>query len=424
MHSLSTLLLFSVVVAATSCTGRAPPSPDAGVTTSDAGTSLPDAGPGGLEVDPVACAFGRVGVGVTAFCDLSLRNTGTPDLAITNIGFDASTDITTFGSASAFGLPTFIGAGTAITLRLTARPAALQTYTGNLLVSVDNHTSVDATVPLSVTGALVPTACASVKSINGVPNTNPNPTVQPLDDVVITGDCSTPSSPGGAIASYHWNMLASDKPPESSLVISSPNSKDTHFSFNSSGQPVNGLDVAGTFTARLAVTDSDGLTSTNDAHVTFNVVPTGGMHVQLTWDAADANLDLHLVRNHGALCSSDDCNASNCVGTPELDWGGGGHNPHLDVDDTAGFGPENIGVLGPTDGDTYTAAVDAFHAPSPTNATVKIFVFGALRFAETRALAQTGAVWTVAEAQWANSPVLSPVDTFADDANVACLAQP
>ena len=74
------------------------------------------------------------------------------------------------------------------------------------------------------------------------------------------------------------------------------------------------------------------------------------LNVRLVWDTENTDLDLHLVRDGGALYSSDDCYYENCgpvnsLGTSGLDWGDIDteiDNPLLDVDDTERGGPENI----------------------------------------------------------------------------------
>jgi hypothetical protein len=80
--------------------------------------------------------------------------------------------------------------------------------------------------------------------------------------------------------------------------------------------------------------------------------------------------------------------------------------------------------LGPIDGDTYTVSVNALHLASSSNVTLKVFLFGALRFQETRTLDQTGVEWTVADVQWSNTPALVPVDTFENAPVGACLVSP
>ena len=163
---------------------------------------------------------------------------------------------------------------------------------------------------------------------------------------------------------------------------------------------------------------------------TINSVPTGGLHVQITWDTASDDIDLHLLHNHGALCSLDDCFYGNCaagsglfgIGAPS--WGGGSHDPHLDIDDTDGFGPENTEVTGPNNGDTYTISVNDFRSSGSSNVTVKIFLFGSLRFSETRQFAGTGQEWNVADVNWSATPTVVPLDTFDNTPSGSCLGQP
>ena len=74
------------------------------------------------------------------------------------------------------------------------------------------------------------------------------------------------------------------------------------------------------------------------------------LNVRLVWGTENTDLDLHLVRDGGALNSSDDCYYEHCgpvneLGTSGLNWGDLGSaidNPLLDVDDTERGGPENI----------------------------------------------------------------------------------
>jgi hypothetical protein len=58
-----------------------------------------------------------------------------------------------------------------------------------------------------------------------------------------------------------------------------------------------------------------------------------------------------------------------------LDWGGPGtaDDPHLDIDDTNGFGPENTNIDEPANG-TYRVGVHAFSGSG--NVTVRIYCGG------------------------------------------------
>ena len=58
-------------------------------------------------------------------------------------------------------------------------------------------------------------------------------------------------------------------------------------------------------------------------------------HVRITWDKDDTDVDLHFSWSNG-----DTCYWSNKTPT----WGSAATSPRLDVDDTNGFGPENITI--------------------------------------------------------------------------------
>ena len=91
----------------------------------------------------------------------------------------------------------------------------------------------------------------------------------------------------------------------------SPTSARTGFQFNSSGVDRPGLDVVGVYVVSLVAVDSQGSRSTNDARVTLSAMPGEAIHVQLTWDHATADLDLHLLRS-GTGFDSNDCYFANC----------------------------------------------------------------------------------------------------------------
>jgi hypothetical protein len=252
-------------VCVVSCAGPSSSPSDAGVTTSDAGTPT-------LVPDPVACTFGRLAVGAVGTCDLTLQNAGATDALITSVGFDLDTDPRVFAIASSDPLGNVVVPGHTTRLQLIARPIDARALTGHFVVTLNDAASANVIVPLTVTGALPPIACARVKSINGVDNTSATPVLHVGDDVVITGDCSTPSSLTSPLAAYRWRMDASDEPAASTAFVSSPTVEDTRFTCNGG----HGVDVAGTYTLHLIVSDRDGVTSTNDAHLTLSVVPADG----------------------------------------------------------------------------------------------------------------------------------------------------
>jgi hypothetical protein len=347
------------------------------------------------------CDFGSVGVGATAFCDLTINNLGACELLIDDIGFAPGTP-SVFGPQSNFVVPQAIPGGTGVSLRLYARPTNTQLATGTLYIGA--HDSSDprpspctpgeggtcVTVPLSVQGADVPTCVARVSRINGTPNDDPAPAIEPLDDVEFSADQSVAARAGGSIQQWEWTIL--DKPAESSVRLTSPAARETRVQFSSATGNVSGIDVAGTFTLGLVVTDDLGGRSTQ-CSVTINSVPRSGLHVQLTWDAPVNDIDLHLARNGTDWCSADDCYFAG----RNRNWGGGNANPSLDIDDLSGFGPENIRIESPANGD-YTVGVGMYSHSADSTVTVKIFIGGQLEY-EGFQLMSRGDTWVPARVE-------------------------
>ena len=382
-----------------------------------------DLGQPDIRIDPAECAFGDVGIGATAFCDLSVSNAGQLDLVINDVSGDGDFDPTDsnsiFQPASVFIVPVYLPSQAGATVRIACTPAATQTYTGSLYFESNDPDTPRLTVPLTCTGAEVPTAVARVKSVNGDAVSGDASQVSPLDNVILTGEDSTPGTPGRTIDVYAWEIVS--QPADSTATLTDPGQCDTGFEFNSSGVMRPGLDVAGTFVVKLTVTDSEGFSSTNDARVTLNSVPGEDIHVQVTWDHPEADLDLHFIRNTGESWSADDCHFANCKGASGLDWGGGAANPHLDVDDVDGFGPENTNLAGPNTG-TYRVAVHYYSPHSSSVATavnVKIFVRGGLRAEYTRQMTVCNQWWEAAQIEWPSS-LVTPIDSVSMDSHGSC----
>lgn len=378
-----------------------------------------DLGQPDISIEPGECDYGDVGVGATAYCDLSLVNRGQLDLVIDQVGFEPGTsDI--FQPASVLPVPVYLPAQAGVTVRMAATPDNTDSYAGSLFFDSNDPDTPHAQVPMNCTGAAVPTAVARVYSINGQLVSGDPPQISPLDDVELTGEDSSASSAGRTIVGYEWTMVS--KPSESTVLLTTPDAEKTSFMFNSSGHNVRGIDVAGVFVVRLTVTDSEGLDSTNDARVTLSSVPGEDFHIQLAWAHDKADMDLHLIRNNGMPFSQDDCYYQNCKGANGLDWGSGNFNPHLDVDDTDGYGPENINIAGPANGN-YKVAVH-YYSPHSTTVVapvnVKIFVRGGLRAEYSRQFTACNQFWEVANVEWPSS-LVTPIDTVRMDTHGSCL---
>ena len=127
--------------------------------------------------------------------------------------------------------------------------------------------------------------------------------------------------------------------------------------------------LVGSYTIGLVVVDNDGLTSQKET-VTFNATPNEAIHVELTWDYAENDVDLHLIAPGGAFGDFFlDCHYGNC--TPEInsgffslvDWGVYGDasdNPSLDIDNINDIVPENINLDNPASGE-YKVVVNYYY---------------------------------------------------------------
>lgn len=117
----------------------------------------------------------------------------------------------------------------------------------------------------------------------------------------------------------------------------------------------------------------------NRSYFVSNVTLTGcqasAIRVQLTWNTGpSSDIDLHLLNPGGSMFTADDCYFSNCQGVA-LEWGtaGAAGNPILDVDDTEGWGPENIFIATGPEAGEYRILVDNYDGSLATTATVKLY---------------------------------------------------
>lgn len=132
-------------------------------------------------------------------------------------------------------------------------------------------------------------------------------------------------------------------------------------------------DIAGTYTLQVSVRDDDG----NTASCTTNVLAVNdqGLRVEMFWDTDGTDMDTHLLSPRATeWTNGEDCHFRNCIGGG-LSWGPGGadDDPRLDIDNTTGFGPENINIDEPENG-TFRVGVHAWRGRG--NVTVRIYCGG------------------------------------------------
>jgi len=229
----------------------------------------------------------------------------------------------------------------------------------------------------------------------------------PLNTLEFDGRNSTDSE--GEIASYQWEIT--DRP-VGSVATLVPNATVPNPTFF--------LDLAGEFRFSLRVFDESGVESCDTAEVLVVVTPDEAIHVQLVWTTdgdpnqldtgagTGSDVDLHFVHpNAGGTWDAApwDCHWKNKV----PNWGESGSaedDPSLDIDDTDGWGPENINLDQPegTAAAPVCYSVGAFyfsdHDYGPSDVTTRIFLDGVERFALTFPGLEDRQFWDVARVCW------------------------
>lgn len=201
--------------------------------------------------------------------------------------------------------------------------------------------------------------------------------VQPRDGVArISGDDSYDPAQQG-LTDYAWRLL------------SAPVGSEAELDVVEAGVEIE-PDIAGPYLVELIVTATDGRVSA-PCEVAAHATPAESLWIELTWERAQDNLDLHVLRGNGGLNTDDDCYPQNCRasgGQSSLDWGDGGEadDPVLLRDDTRGTGPEIIRIQAPADGVYRVAVVDvpALVNTEPNLATIAIYIDGELAMSGSR----------------------------------------
>jgi hypothetical protein len=223
---------------------------------------------------------------------------------------------------------------------------------------------------------------------------------EPLDTVELSG---LPSyDPGGYLPlTYEWSVLS--QPGGTSVTPTDPAGASTGL----------WLPQAGTWVVELTVTNTLGVRSAPAKH-TIDVTPGDDLWIELTWDTNNTDLDLHLAQEGVPLFGGDgDCNYCN----QNPDWGGSGSedDPDLALDNIVGYGPEDIRLETPADGE-YPIRVHYYadDGGGTTTATVNIWVAGVLADSRSATLVRNN-VWEVGYVRFPDQ-VFVPDDTIVEDA--------
>lgn len=309
---------------------------------------------------------------------------------------------------------------------------------GFLLLESNDPDSPLIEVPLAAAAKQAPVAVARIRecdAANPPPACNILTEITPLGRAYLDGSASfdprdpTNSQAPSLITAYRWEII--NWPAGANPAVFDVQGEDTPFlDFF--------LPLAGRYVIRLHVTNNlgieSGITATSDVEVF--ATPSSRLHLQLVWDNPINDQDLHLVYADQAdlVCAdTSDCFWRDCkldCGTAQnptcvpLLWFAGapfaGPNPRLDIDNTHGYGPENINIDDPVAG-RYRVYVHYYGLVDPTDAptlnTVRIYIDGQLQAEYRRTLARND-LWRIAEIQWNPDNSFQIVTAQSDDPGV------
>ena len=342
-----------------------------------------------IEVTPAEVDFGFSPAGGVAVASFVIISTGTNDLLIDRIRVepaDAPFRVTTSTPSP-------------------ERPGATGTVTASIFIET-NVLEVK-NVPGEPGWVQVP--LRTIANLPPVAVPGEDQTVEPWSRVTLDGSASfDQDDPPDEPLSYLWRLTAA--PDGSTSVLERASTPFPSF----------WADLTGVYELELVVTDALGLES-EPAVVIVEALPTNAVRIELTWDHPDSDLDLHLIREGGTFCDcSSDVHYRDCGRTPSWFPQTPGANPRLDVDDTSGFGPENINIDGHgssrfiPDG-AYSVAVHYYATNQQTSswptqvstATVRIYIFGLLAAEFTRPMQDAGELWVAGSLRWPEQNVVA-----------------
>jgi PKD domain len=235
-----------------------------------------------------------------------------------------------------------------------------------------------------------------------VADAGPDREAQPLDTVQLDGSKSYDGS-GREIVAFEWTMVSG--PDGSTATLDDPAAR----------RPELFVDLAGQYVFELTVQNDAGSWDKTPDEVVIEAVPLDGFYVEMSWDAP-TDLDLHLLRSNAAVFSAGDC--SYCNQHPSWGEAGRADDPSLDWDVVEGFGPETITIDDPAD-DVYLVGVHYFGENgldrcvggcAPSEATLNVYVSGALAASLTRTLTDQGDLWEAAEIHWPSGEIVETDD--------------
>lgn len=336
-----------------------------------------------IALDHLSIDFGTVAFGSTDYALFNVYNVGDADLIIDAVTVDGSSDFTFLDSLEGRTL----GPGTSFSTAIAYEPSEAE-LGDDALVTILSNDPDEPVVDVVILGN------------GGEDYELPQAIFDCPGEVAtlaeLTFDGSASYDPNGYEPLFFtWSL---DEQPEGSRSELRSAGETADFTPN----------LAGEYSISLVVTNALGLDSA-PATCLLTAIPEDAIHVEMFWSVGDSDLDLHLAQNGVEIFAEDDdvawCN-------PNPSWGestSSTDDPSLDLDDQTGYGPENINIEEPQDGE-YRARVHYFKdlGGGYATATVRIYLWGVLE-AEVSQLLEDGEAWDVGVISW-------PDATWTEDA--------
>ncbi|MCC7382844.1 MAG: choice-of-anchor D domain-containing protein [Deltaproteobacteria bacterium] len=372
-----------------------------------------------LVLEPDTLDFGTIEIGGDARLQVTVKNNGNASGTITGATLE-STNMTATDAAAQYSvstaLPLTVGEGSQQTMEIVYRSLFEGARPDRIIFTVDGtHPPLILNlkaVGLVARGALV----CNPSNVNFGPHQRGTVAQQQVHCEARGGGLRLIGA--GFPAGTQYFALPT---PVGTADLNDGQGIDIAIEFRPDGLP--GLQTASLLVNYNGASGAQTVTIPINGEVTPPPPTSTAISAVLRWNTNNSDIDLHLVRPGGSTFAT---NGSDCFYAEMApDWGRVGDqadDPFLDVDNTQGFGPENINLTEAAPG-AYEVWIHSFRdSPSVvTRATVEVFVAGVQAGTFTHDLT-CQQIWLVGTVQWnGTSGTFSPSATVQPSTRGYCL---
>ncbi|MCO4763153.1 MAG: hypothetical protein KC502_16670 [Myxococcales bacterium] len=407
--------------------------------------------------------FGFVPIGTTSVRKVTLESCGDSDVVLTDLNLtDDKEDVFKIDTKSITALggkpvskdnPITIKTNQLVTVDLVCSPEAElkdkdgkpTPYTAKLGMA-DNTINPGKKLGLSCWGTKTNCPTPVIVSQDGEE-------IIPQQELNLIGAQSF-AGPNQKVAKWKWTILKQPKGSADHKFWPNANAPDVKFGAKTTkdGNTVISVNIAGEYVFQLEVWDDASNENCVAAKQTVLVIPDEAIHVELLWDNPEdkdkldtglgngADMDLHFAHptaSASKLCKKppEMCGGKACKCQDDLDgdgkadpwfhtlydafwfnaspnWGSlnpsVNDNPGLDLDDTDGWGPENLNLKTPEVNTTYRVGVHYWdaHGFGDATANVRIYILGVLKADMTSTPMGECDFWWVKDIEWPSGKLI------------------